>query len=308
MTSSASTGNAPTRRDAGGTSSADNLFIFILKASRPGFWLTAIWFYLLPVAQQPVWSSPAFWLGVFFVSFPFGLFIYGWNDIVDRENDRRNLRKGSFLFGALGTDEQLRKLPWIIALVHLPFVVLFALWLGPHMLGWYAALLAATGLYNLPRYGFKNFPVVDILNQAAYLLVFYVSSAINHVPQLPWPTMLFGVMFAMHSHLLGEVMDLDPDRLAGRRTTALVLGAVRTKLLIATFLAAEAVLVNRAFGDWIVTTFLACGAGWFVVDAMWVRARPYPEWLARLFLLGWNVMALASAWYVWSSGALTKLR
>lgn len=287
---------------------SDHLFIFILKASRPGFWLTAVWFYLLPVAQQPIWNSPAFWLGVFFVSFPFGLLIYGWNDIVDRENDRRNARKGSFLFGALGTDEQLRQLPWFIALVHLPFAILFALWLGPQMLGWYAVLLAATGVYNLPRYGFKNFPVVDILNQAAYLLVFYVSSAINHVPQLPWQTMLFGVMFAMHSHLLGEVMDLEPDRLAGRRTTALVLGAVPTKLLIALFLAVEALLVIASFNNWIVTTFLACGAGWFVVDAMWFRARSYPEWLARLFLLGWNVMAIASAWYVWSSGALTKVR
>ena len=83
---------------------------FVLQTARPGFWLTAIWFYLLPVAQQPVWDSPAFWLGVFFVSFPFGLLIYGWNDIVDRENDRRNARKGSFLFGARGTDEQLRRL------------------------------------------------------------------------------------------------------------------------------------------------------------------------------------------------------
>ena len=279
---------------------------FVLQAARPGFWLTAIWFYLLPVAQQPVWNSPAFWLGVFFVSFPFGLLIYGWNDIVDRENDRRNARKGSFLFGARGTDAQLRRLPWIIALVHLPFVILFAVWLGPQMLGWYAALIGATAIYNLPRYGFKNFPVVDVLNQCAYGLVFYLSSTINHVPPLPWPTMIFGVMFAMHSHLLGEVMDLEPDRLAGRRTTAIFIGAVPTKLLIATFLATEAWLVNHATGDRVITLFLASGAGWFVCDAIFFRARAYPEWLARLFLLGWNVVALASAWYVWSSGALAK--
>ena len=113
-------------------------------------------------------------------------------------------------------------------------------------------------------------------------------------------------MFAMHSHLLGEGMDLEPDRLAGRRTTALFIGAVPTKLVIAAFLATEAWLVNHAFGDRVVTTFLASGVGWFVCDALIFRARPYPEWLARLFLLGWNVVALASAWYVWSSGALMK--
>jgi len=298
-------------RDAGATrimSRVAKNFIFILQAARPGFWLTAIWFYLLPVAQQPVWSSSAFWVGVFFVSFPFGLLIYGWNDIVDRENDRHNARKGSFLFGARGTDEQLRKLPWIIVLAHVPFVIAFTLRLGPRMLIWYSMLIAATALYNFPRYGFKNFPVVDILNQAAYVLVFYVSSAINRVPQLPWQTMLFGVMFAMHSHLLGEVLDLVPDRLAGRRTTALVIGAVPAKLLMGALLAGEAALVHWAFGDRFITTFLACGAGWFVLDALIFRTRPYPEWLARLFLIGWNFMAVASAWYVWSSGALSHVQ
>lgn len=294
------------RTTSGGTFLSD--LKFVLQASRPGFWLTAVWFYLLPVAQRPVWDSPAFWLGVFFVSFPFGLLIYGLNDVADRENDRRNTRKGTFLFGSLGTDEQLRKLPWIVALVHLPFAVLFTVWLGLHMLGWYATLVAATCIYNLPRYGFKNFPVVDVLIQAAYLLVFYVSSAINHVPQLPWQTMFFGVMFAMHSHLLGEVMDVIPDRMDGRHTTALVIGTVPTKLLISAFLAGEAVLVNRAFDDRIIPVILACGAGWFVFDAIYFRARTYPDWLTRLFLLSWNVVALASAWFVWSSGDLTKLR
>src|SRR5262245_16914416 len=72
--------NEERRSDAGGTLGPD--LVFILQASRPGFWLTAIWFYLLPVAQRPVWNSFDFWLGVFFVSFPFGLLIYGWNDIM----------------------------------------------------------------------------------------------------------------------------------------------------------------------------------------------------------------------------------
>jgi 4-hydroxybenzoate polyprenyltransferase len=196
----------------------------------------------------------------------------------------------------------------MIALVHLPFAIWFTVSIGPHMLVWYAVLTAACALYNAPRFGFKNFPIVDVLNQAAYLLVFYVSSAINAVPQLPWQTMLFGVMFAMHSHLLGEVMDLAPDRVAGRRTTAIVIGAIPTKLLIGAFLAFEAALVHHAFGNRIVTTFLACGAAWFVFDVIYFRSRPYPEWLARFFLIGWNIMALASAWYIWSTAALTRLR
>jgi 4-hydroxybenzoate polyprenyltransferase len=30
---------------------------------------------------------------------------------------------------------------------------------------------------------------------------------------------VFGALFAMHSHLFGQIMDVAPDRLAGRRTT-----------------------------------------------------------------------------------------
>src|ERR1041385_9256270 len=71
-------------------------FLFIIKASRPGFWLTAIWFYMLPLAQRPLLRTFDFWFGVAFVSFMFGLFIYGWNDIGDVDDDRFNTRKGNF--------------------------------------------------------------------------------------------------------------------------------------------------------------------------------------------------------------------
>ena len=52
-------------------------FLFILKASRPGFWLTAIWFYLLPLAQRPVLGTFDFWFGLAFVSFAFGVSLAG---------------------------------------------------------------------------------------------------------------------------------------------------------------------------------------------------------------------------------------
>jgi len=97
--------------------------VFLLQASRPGLWLTAVAFYMLPLSQRDVFHSVAFWLGALYVSFPMGLLLYGWNDIVDYEADRVNPRKGTFLFGARGTPEQLRRLPLRIALVQVPFVV-----------------------------------------------------------------------------------------------------------------------------------------------------------------------------------------
>jgi 4-hydroxybenzoate polyprenyltransferase len=90
---------------------------FVLQASRPGLWLTSVWFYMLPLGGRHVFNSWPFWLGMVYVTFPMGLLLYEWNDYVDFEVDRVNPRKGSFLFGARGSMEQLRQLPWSIALI-----------------------------------------------------------------------------------------------------------------------------------------------------------------------------------------------
>jgi 4-hydroxybenzoate polyprenyltransferase len=175
------------------------------------------------------------------------------------------------------------------------------------MLGWYGAVLAATAIYNWPRIGTKGWPVVDVLNQLGYLLVFSLSSLVNDVPPIRWPALLFGGLFAMHSHLLSEVLDLGPDRLAGRQTTALLIGPIPTKLFVASLLLIETILTTVTCRDPGISLFLASGTLWFLVDALWLfRERPYPAKLVRRFFMAWNVLLLASLWHVWSSGAFVR--
>src|SRR5205814_8902630 len=101
-----------------------------------------------------------------------------------------------------------------------PFVAACYVFVGPSILRWYVLLLLAVGFYYDPGIGWKGRPPFDVLIHASYLLVFVLSSWLNNARQLPWQTFLFGAMFAMHSHIFGEVMDIEPDRLTGRRTTA----------------------------------------------------------------------------------------
>ena len=283
-------------------------FLFLIKAARPGFWITSAWFYLLPLGGRDVFASYGFWLGLGYVAFPLGLFIYGWNDCVDAETDRLNPRKDSYLFGARGTADQLARLPWWIAAVQIPFALLFVAEIGwANTLAYFALLTFATWLYNNPKGGAKTRPGFDILNQLAYLLVFILSSWLNHLPQLPWYTFVFGALFAMHSHLFGEVMDLEPDRAAGRRTTGLALGAIGSKKLLAGLLFAEGLLVFLSTGDVLVAVALAAGSIWFLLDAFWLwRARPYSPFEARLFFVGWNIAAVVSAPIVWKAGTLAR--
>jgi len=282
---------------------------FLLKVSRPGFWLTSVWFYLLPLGQHEVFGSGAFWLGVFYVTFPLGMLIYGWNDLVDFETDRLNPRKDTFLFGARPTLAQMRRLPLAIALVQVPFVAAFVWLVGWKSLAWFAALCAATALYNGPGIGFKGRPGFDLLNQTGYLLVFVLSSWLSSVPQLPWSTFVFGALFAMHSHLFGEIMDIGPDRAAGRRTTAVAIGIRPSKVLLIALLIIEAALVWQCARDPWIAAALVAGACFFTADAclLW-RTRPYAPWQMRLFFLGWNATAALSIPWVWKTATLAGPR
>jgi len=282
--------------------------VFLLQVSRPGLWSTTAMFYLMPLGHVDFLHSGRLWLGLLFVLFPLGFLLYGVNDIVDAETDSLNPRKGTFMFGSRGAREQLVALKWQIAVLQTPFVIAFYSFVGPRILWWYAVLLLAVGIYNAPGIAWKGRPPFDVLIQASYLLVFVLSSWLNNTQQLPWQTFLFGAMFAMHSHIFGEVMDIEPDRLSGRRTTATVIGRVRAKFLIAVFLCVETALVQFYFRDWIITSFLAVGAIWFFADAtlLW-KDRAYSPKQMRLFLWGWNAAAVLGMFWNWGHGTLTHL-
>lgn len=268
-----------------------------LLVARPGLWATQFWFYLLPLGGQRVLDEWTFWLGAVYVTFPLAYLLYGWNDLADYQTDQLNPRKGNLLFGARLPLEDLRKLPLRIALIQAPFFALFCYAIGPKFLLWVAACLAVNVAYN--ALGFKGLPVLDVLNQAGYLLVFVLSSWVNNLPQLTWPALLFGALFAMHSHLLNEITDLEPDRQAGRRTTAVVIGIRWTKLLVAALLASEAAIMATWFGSTLVATFLATAAAGFFADYLFRGTQGIPNRTLKWVLIAWNVVAVASMHWIW---------
>ncbi|MEM6821166.1 MAG: hypothetical protein AAF558_04335 [Verrucomicrobiota bacterium] len=75
--------------------------LYWLKVSRPGLWFQTIWLYLVPTSQNlEIFAQSIFWVGFFYITFPLNLMTYGVNDYFDVENDRHNIRKDSFLWGA----------------------------------------------------------------------------------------------------------------------------------------------------------------------------------------------------------------
>ncbi len=256
---------------------------------------------MLPLGGYEVIHQWEFWIGAVYVTFPLAFLLYGWNDYADFESDQLNPRKGNMLFGAKLSQEELSKLPWLISLVQLPFLIGMYYAIGSKFLLWILGCLAVNYAYNHPRFGFKAIPFLDVANQAGYLLVFVLSSWLNGVPQLAYPAMVIGAMFAMHSHLLNEIADYEPDRIVGKKTTAVLLGVGTTKLLIVGLLSLEAFMIAYYYNNLMVVAFLSIAAIGFLADWFWRREAIVTSKQLATVLVAWNVIAAGSIYWVWRS-------
>lgn len=281
--------------------------LFWLKVSRPGLWFATIWLYLLPTSQMDIMQSNAFWIGFIYICFPLNFMIYGWNDIVDQETDALNPRKDSFLFGAKGSPVQLQNLWKPILIVQLLTIPILT-WIG----GWkilllISILLLINTLYNWPQYGLRGIPPFELLCQFGYVLIVPFSMILNDSEMLPWQTYIYLLLFAIQSHLIGEVMDIEPDRNSGRKTTATLLGMRATKLIIIGIVAAEVSLLFWVFQEWIFGGMLSIGLLWLILDLLFIfKTQTYTLNQMKLFGILSNIIAFISMTYVWYSGCLLQ--
>ncbi|MCO4762837.1 MAG: UbiA family prenyltransferase [Myxococcales bacterium] len=275
---------------------------FWLKVSRPGLWFQTLWLYLLPLTTGADWSSPALWVGLLYATWPLNVLVYGYNDLVDVDIDARNPRKDSWLFGARGSLRQLRALIPVMALAQLPFVAL-SIWLaGLEAAFIFAGIFAVNATYNAKVGGLRGRPPFDLLNPLGYLLVVQLSVALNGRPPISPLAWLYLSLFVMHAQLIGEIMDVVPDRAAGRVTTATLIGIGPAKSLVIAMVLVEGLLCGLAFGDWVLGGFLLAGVGWLLFDLLvYARTRAYNPREFLLAGIGMNVAGfLSMLWLFWS--------
>jgi 4-hydroxybenzoate polyprenyltransferase len=277
-----------------------------LKISRPGLWFPTIWIYLIPFnLSDEFWLDPIFWLGLFFVTFPLNYLVYGLNDYNDVKADSVNTRKGNFLFGAKASKEVLRNLPKKIFIVLLPFIIGFTYLSGYKILLLLGLIILVNIVYNFSPFRIKERPPFEILIQVGYILTAYISIFLNNLSMLPWQTLVYLSLFAFQAHIAGEIMDIDPDRLAGKRTTATLIGRKNTKFIMLLLLIVESYLLFMWFQDYILSGFLGMFALWFLIDIFIVfKDRPYSLDQMKFFGIAINLSALLSMLWVLYSGKL----
>ncbi|MFB6193529.1 MAG: prenyltransferase, partial [Halobaculum sp.] len=221
---------------------------YLLKLSRPRFW---------PYLAGPVVvgvAGAATTVGELFAPLNFLLFayfllpanvqLYGVNDVFDADVDEENPKKEEKEV-RYGGD---RLVPAVVLAASVAGLALFPLL--PRVAWPYLGLYFLLAVeYSAPPFRFKTTPFVDSVSNGLYILpgaVAYAAVAGSHPPVA---ALVGGWLWSMGMHTFSAIPDIEPDREAGIRTTATVLGETRTyAYCAATWLSsavAFAVLDNR---------------------------------------------------------------
>jgi len=196
---------------------------YLLVLSRPRFW-----FYLAgPVLVGVAYGAPttaelfapeAVALFAYFLV-PANVYLYGVNDAFDAEIDAENPKKDD-------REARYRGGPAVAAVVALCGLAGAALAaaLPPGARIWVVGFLALGFAYSAPPLRLKTTPPLDSVSNGLYVLPGAAAFAAVAGRQPPALALVGGWLWAMAMHTFSAVPDIEPDRRAGIRTTATLLG------------------------------------------------------------------------------------
>lgn len=282
-----------------------NTLKFHLKTSRPGLWFPTIWLYVIPTAGLNIWGDFTFWVGLIYFTFPFNYLVYSWNDWADTKIDDLNPRKNTFLFGAVSNHSLKKEIIWVNIITQLPFLLFFAYHTGNYMWWWLITLVFLNYMYNDVKMRVSSRPPFELFVSLGYLLALLMSVRLNGDTVIPITTYIYLMLFAIQSHLIGEIMDIAPDKTGGRKTTATVLGYRWSKLLLAIIVSVEAYILLTIANEILLGIFLVLYALYMIIDAFFIyKNKPYPLPLIKLFGICANIAALTTMVWLWITGSL----
>jgi 4-hydroxybenzoate polyprenyltransferase len=205
--------------------SEQSLVGYLFWLSRPRFW-----FYLAgPVVVGVVYAADSvtdfftpLTVGMFlYFLIPANVFLYGVNDIFDQDVDEHNPKKSEE-----GKEVRYQGDAIVVMLVYLMtalggLFVPFVPTIGIYVLMVFFVLGTQ---YSAPPLRLKTKPLLDSLSNGLYILpgvLAYLAVARSFPPLL---AVAGGWLWTMAMHTFSAIPDIEPDRNAGIRTTATVLG------------------------------------------------------------------------------------
>jgi len=222
---------------------------FLLKVSRPRFWIYIFGPYLIGLVaavadKRELLDWRVFAFGLFF-TLPANLLVYGINDIFDYETDKLNPKKEGY--EALVIPERRRGLIIATAITSLPFLVIVGT-LGIQPIIAFASFLFYSVFYSAPPIRAKTKPFLDSIFNVLYIMPGIFAFAMITGEQPPNAVFIAGGLWTAAMHAYSAIPDIDADREAGLSTIATVLGSTGTHLFCLAAYIGSAVLAFQYFG------------------------------------------------------------
>ena len=250
------------------------------EASLPGylFWLSRprFWFYLAgPVIVGVVYGATTtaeFFTPLTVALFayfliPANVFLYGVNDIFDADIDELNPKKSEE-----GREVRYQGGRAVTAAVLVSALagVAFAPFLPAEGTAALAGFLLLGTAYSAPPFRLKTKPLLDSVSNGLYITPGIVAYAALTGTAPPALIVAGGWVWTMGMHTFSAIPDIEPDRLAGIRTTATVLGERPTLAYCAACWLLAAVLMG------LVHPFFAAALAVYPVFTLVIAAASIP--------------------------------
>jgi len=197
----------------------------LLKQSRPRFWIYVFGPFILPLATLQSIHGLSFSLilvGLYF-TFPANIFIYGVNDIYDKETDMHNDKKKSYETEiSKQVEKKVKIVLIIITLIILLYSVFFLTLITTASI---LLFLICAHQYSAPPLRAKAIPFLDsIVSGVLYTIPAFVSWTMIHTSMPPlWP-FIAACIWSMSMHAYSAVPDIEADKQAHIHTGATILG------------------------------------------------------------------------------------
>jgi 4-hydroxybenzoate polyprenyltransferase len=154
---------------------------------------------------------------------PANVYLYGINDVFDRDVDATNPKKA-------GREARFSGETWVVVVVALAGLCLLPVAAVTPPLAWpyFAGFAVLATEYSAPPLRVKTTRLFDSLSNGLYVLpgaAAYAAVAGAHPPAL---ALVGAWLWTMAMHTFSAIPDIEPDRAAGIDTTATALGESRT--------------------------------------------------------------------------------
>jgi len=158
------------------------------------------------------------------LTFPFCLYLFGLNDLADKESDIDNPRKGNWIHGAGTTimhPTVSRWAPWVGCAMVAVFIPVLPIAAGTIL----ASILVVSWAYSAPPLRLKEIPIIDGCVTASIMIGLVCVGFLSGSTPSSIPLETFAVAPTLAGlHIFASVVDVQSDQKAHHRTLAVRAG------------------------------------------------------------------------------------